>query len=269
MSWSSRCASAAKATTQSVPSPFKQLAPAVTAPHPPPVVAPVEPLTSSSLGKTRILGSRSVSSGIGVATQVRYAHTDSITVPDFGAYRRNSVKSPVARNKDSAEGRKLYNYAITGALSVGAAYGAKGIVHTFIGAMSASADVLALAKVEVDLSNITEGKSVVVKWRGKPLFIRHRTSAEIAGEEAVDPASLRHAESDQERVKDPKWLVLIGICTHLGCVPIANKGAYNGYYCPCHGSHYDISGRIRKGPAPLNLEIPPYEFTSPTAMVVG
>jgi len=269
MSWSSRCASAAKATTNTVASPFKQVAPAVTTPHPVPVPAPVQPLTSKSLGKTPILGNMSVTSGIGVATQVRFAHTDSINVPDFGMYRRNSVKSPVARSKDSAEKRKLYNYVITGGLSVGAAYGVKGIVHTFIGAMSASADVLALAKVEVDLSSITEGKSVVVKWRGKPLFIRHRTAAEIAAEEAVDPASLRHAESDQERVKDPKWLVLIGICTHLGCVPIANKGAYNGYYCPCHGSHYDISGRIRKGPAPLNLEVPPYEFASSTNMVVG
>jgi len=269
MSWSSRVASAARATTQSVPSPLKQAAPAVTVPHPPPVVAPVDIHTSNSLGKTRILGSMTVSSGIGVATQVRYAHTDAINVPDFSAYRRNSVKSPLARNKDSAEKRKLYNYVITGAASVGAVYGAKGIVHTFIGAMSASADVLALAKVEVDLSSITEGKSVVVKWRGKPLFIRHRTGAEISAEESVDPSSLRHAESDAERVKDPKWLVLIGICTHLGCVPIANKGAYNGYYCPCHGSHYDISGRIRKGPAPLNLEVPPYEFASPTNLVVG
>jgi len=269
MSWSSRCASAAKATTNAVASPFKQVAPAVTTPHPVPVPAPVQPITSNTLGKTPILSNMSVTSGIGVATQVRFAHTDSINVPDFGMYRRNSIKSPVARNKDSAEKRKLYNYVITGGLSVGVAYGVKGVVHTFIGAMSASADVLALAKVEVDLSSITEGKSVVVKWRGKPLFIRHRTAAEIATEEAVDPASLRHAESDQERVKDPKWLVLIGICTHLGCVPIANKGAYNGYYCPCHGSHYDISGRIRKGPAPLNLEVPPYEFASSTNMVVG
>jgi len=269
MSWSSRCISAAKATTDSVPSPFKQLAPAVTAPHKTPAVAQVEPLTSHTLGKKRILGPMSVTSGIGVASQVRFAHTDTINVPDFSFYRRRSVQSPVSRNKDTAEKRKLFNYAITGALGVGAAYSAKSIVHTFIGAMGASADVLALAKVEVDLSSITEGKSVVVKWRGKPLFIRHRTAAEITTEEGVDPTSLRHAESDQERVKDPKWLVLIGICTHLGCVPIANKGIYNGYYCPCHGSHYDVSGRIRKGPAPMNLEIPPYEFASPTDLIVG
>jgi len=269
MSWSSRCASAAKATTQSVPSPFSQLAPAVTAPLKPPVVAAVEPLTSHSLGKNRVLGSMSISSGIGVSTQVRYAHTDTIKVPDFGPYRRNSVKSPVARNKDSAEKRKLFNYVVTGGLSVMGMYSAKTAVHTIVGAMAIAKDALAVGKVEIDLNSIKEGKSVVCKWRGKPLFIRHRTAAEIKDAESVDQSSLRHAETDQSRVKDPKWLIVLGICTHLGCVPIANKGMYNGYYCPCHGSHYDTSGRIRKGPAPLNLEVPPYEFTSSTVVTVG
>ena len=93
------------------------------------------------------------------------------------------------------------------------------------------------------------------KWRGKPLFIRHRTAAEISDCEAVDPATLRDPQSDGERVKDAEWLVILGVCTHLGCVPIANAGEFGGYYCPCHGSHYDASGRIRKGPAPLNLEV--------------
>ena len=93
------------------------------------------------------------------------------------------------------------------------------------------------------------------KWRGKPLFIRHRTAAEIEAEVSCDPATLRDPQSDAERVKDPEWLVILGVCTHLGCVPIANAGEFGGYYCPCHGSHYDASGRIRKGPAPLNLEV--------------
>ena len=93
------------------------------------------------------------------------------------------------------------------------------------------------------------------KWRGKPLFIRHRTAAEIEAEVSCDPATLRDPQSDSERVKDPEWLVILGVCTHLGCVPIANAGEFGGYYCPCHGSHYDASGRIRKGPAPLNLEV--------------
>ena len=99
------------------------------------------------------------------------------------------------------------------------------------------------------------GKNMTFKWRGKPLFIRHRTAAEIEAEVSCDPATLRDPQSDAERVKDPEWLVILGVCTHLGCVPIANAGEFGGYYCPCHGSHYDASGRIRKGPAPLNLEV--------------
>lgn len=107
------------------------------------------------------------------------------------------------------------------------------------------------------------------KWRGKPLFVRHRTTEEIEEVAGVDVNSLRDPEADHERVQKPEWLVLIGVCTHLGCVPIANAGEFGGYFCPCHGSHYDASGRIRKGPAPLNLEVPTYEFTSEDLMVVG
>ena len=99
------------------------------------------------------------------------------------------------------------------------------------------------------------GKNMTFKWRGKPLFIRHRTAQEIEAETSIDPATLRDPQHDNERVKDPEWLVILGVCTHLGCVPIANAGEFGGYYCPCHGSHYDASGRIRKGPAPLNLEV--------------
>jgi len=107
------------------------------------------------------------------------------------------------------------------------------------------------------------------KWRGKPLFIRHRTAQEIETEAAVDPATLRDPQTDTERVQDAEWLVILGVCTHLGCVPIANAGEFGGYYCPCHGSHYDASGRIRKGPAPLNLEVPYYEFPEEGLLVVG
>ena len=135
--------------------------------------------------------------------------------------------------------------------------------------MSASADVLAVAKVEVDLTAIPVGKNATIKWRGKPLFVRHRSQEEIDQVRAVAIDSLRDPEMDEDRVTNPNYLVLLGVCTHLGCVPIANAGDFGGYYCPCHGSHYDASGRIRKGPAPLNLEVPYYEFTSETTMVVG
>ena len=126
--------------------------------------------------------------------------------------------------------------------------------------MSASADVLALASAEFDVGAVAPGKTITVKWRGKPVFIRHRTSEEIKSAVDADSVSMRDPQPDSARVIKPEWLVTLGVCTHLGCVPLANSGEYNGWFCPCHGSHYDTSGRIRKGPAPLNLEIPPYKF---------
>ncbi len=149
------------------------------------------------------------------------------------------------------------------------AYGAKAIVRDIVANVAPSADVLALAKIEVKLTDIPEGKNVTVKWRSKPLFIRHRTQAEIEKERSVDVTSLRDPQADDARTKKPEWLVVLGICTHLGCVPLANAGEFNGYFCPCHGSHYDASGRIRKGPAPLNLEVPPYEINDDDLLVVG
>jgi len=142
-------------------------------------------------------------------------------------------------------------------------------VLKFLMSMSATADVLALASLEVDLSKVELGSTVTVKWRGKPVFIRRRTPAEIAKEAAVDVASLRDPQADSERAANPEWLVAVGVCTHLGCVPIANAGDYNGWFCPCHGSHYDASGRIRKGPAPENLEVPEYKFLDGDKMLIG
>jgi len=135
--------------------------------------------------------------------------------------------------------------------------------------MAPSADVLALANIEVDLGTIPEGSTVTVKWRGKPLFIRHRTQAEIETAVATPLDELKDMEKDEQRAKKPEWLVVLGICTHLGCVPLSNQGDYNGWFCPCHGSHYDLSGRIRKGPAPKNLEVPPYSFMSDDKILVG
>ena len=142
-------------------------------------------------------------------------------------------------------------------------------VLKFLLSMSASADVLALASLEVDLAKVEVGSTMTVKWRGKPVFIRRRTPAEIATEAAVDVASLRDPQTDAERAQNPEWLVTVGVCTHLGCVPIANAGDFNGWFCPCHGSHYDASGRIRKGPAPLNLEVPEYSFMDGDKMIIG
>lgn len=134
-------------------------------------------------------------------------------------------------------------------------------VAKFVASMSASADVLALASLEVELAKVDEGTTSVVKWRGKPVFIKHRTEAEIADVNSRALDTLRDPEQDAERTQEPKWLIALGVCTHLGCVPIANAGeCVGGFFCPCHGSHYDASGRIIKGPAPLNLEVPEYKF---------
>lgn len=143
------------------------------------------------------------------------------------------------------------------------------LVLKFILSMSASKDVLALASLEVDLSNIEPGNTVTVKWRGKPVFIRHRTEADIEKANQVSMSELRDPEEDSVRAQNPEWLVLVGVCTHLGCVPLPNAGDYGGWFCPCHGSHYDISGRIRKGPAPSNLEVPVYKFLEDNKLLVG
>merc|ERR1719479_484123 len=190
-------------------------------------------------------------------------------VPDFSYYRRNAVNDSSAKSNESAEDRKGFSYLIAGGLGLGGAYAAKSLVSHFVLSWSASQDVLALAKIEVKLGDIPEGKNMTFKWRGKPLFIRHRTAQEVEIEQAVDPATLRDPQADGERVKEPEWLVILGVCTHLGCVPIANAGEFGGYYCPCHGSHYDASGRIRKGPAPLNLEVNIHEFVDEGTLLVG
>jgi ubiquinol-cytochrome c reductase iron-sulfur subunit len=152
--------------------------------------------------------------------------------------------------------------------------GAVAVAWPLIDQMNPAADTLALASIEVDISKIVEGQSITVKWRGKPVFIRHRTKDEIARASATEMTDLRDPESDNKRAEKPDYLVLVGVCTHLGCVPLGQKtgemrGDYNGWFCPCHGSHYDISGRIRKGPAPTNLEVPPYTFLSDSVIRVG
>jgi len=203
--------------------------------------------------------------GLSSSSQMRFAHTD-IQFPDFSSYRHTAEKG----DPDTVSAnRKAFTYLVVAAGAVPALYTSKTIVQELLATMNASADVLALAKIEVKLGSIPEGKSVTLKWRGKPLFIRHRTAEEIEREQAVETSSLRDPQHDNDRVQKPEWLVLLGVCTHLGCVPIANQGDYGGYYCPCHGSHYDASGRIRKGPAPLNLAVPQYEFMDESTLIVG
>ncbi|KAL7059249.1 hypothetical protein AAHC03_013140 [Spirometra sp. Aus1] len=202
--------------------------------------------------------------------QVRFSHVDVTNVPDFSAYRVKSTKDPHARSSKTELQRKVFSYTIAFAGTVLATTTAKYAVTTMVQTLGPSAKTLALASIEVNLAGIPEGKNLVVKWRNKPLFVRHRTQEEIERERAVPLSDLRDQQRDEDRAENPEWLVCIGVCTHLGCVPIANSGDYaGGFYCPCHGSHYDASGRIRKGPAPLNLEIPPYRFLDENTLVVG
>ena len=149
------------------------------------------------------------------------------------------------------------------------AAGAAAIGIPLVSQMNPDASVKALASTEVDVSTIVPGQSITVLWRGKPVFIRRRTEAEIAEAKDVKIEDLPDPEIDDNRVQNPEWLVMVGVCTHLGCIPLGNKGDYNGWFCPCHGSHYDTSGRIRKGPAPTNLEIPDYVFLDNNTIKIG
>ena len=154
------------------------------------------------------------------------------------------------------------SYAL-GAVGVGAA------VWPLIDQMNPDASVKALAITEVDISKIGLGKTITVLWRGKPVFIRRRTQEEISKAQNVNLEELKDPQKDEDRVKKPEWLIMTGVCTHLGCIPLGDKGDFSGWFCPCHGSHYDTSGRIRKGPAPTNLEIPKYEFVNNNTIKIG
>ena len=162
--------------------------------------------------------------------------------------------------------RRDFLFITTGAV---AAVGAGALAWPFIDQMNPDASTLALSSIEVDLTQVPEGQILTVKWRGGPVFVRHRTPKEIKAADDVNVSELRDPQTDAQRVKKPEWLVVVGICTHLGCVPIGHEGPFEGWLCPCHGSVYDTSGRIRQGPAPLNLAVPEYAFLSDTKVKIG
>ena len=190
-------------------------------------------------------------------------------VYDEGKMAASKTKkaAPVAEQKSRRDFIVVATYAM-GAVGAGA------FAWPLIDQMNPAADTLALASIEVDVSKIAEGQSITLKWRGKPVFIRHRTKTEIDEALRDDALDMRDPQVDSDRVQKPEYLVVLGVCTHLGCVPLGQKvgevrGEYDGWFCPCHGSHYDSSGRIRKGPAPTNLEIPPYSFLSDDVIKIG
>lgn len=168
--------------------------------------------------------------------------------------------------------RRDFLYVATGTT---AAVGTGIALWPLIDSMNPSADVLALSSVEIDLSPIQVGQRITVKWRGQPVFVVRRTDAEIARARADDRnPNLIDPTADADRVQRPEWLVVVGICTHLGCVPLGQRsgdpvGKYGGWFCPCHGSVYDASGRVRRGPAPTNLKVPPYDFIDENFLRIG
>ncbi len=192
----------------------------------------------------------------------------------MGCMKHMSADTTMSKdNNEDGETRRDFLYLTAAAFGV---VGAGSVAWPLVNQMNPAADTLALSTTEVDLSPIEEGQAITVMWRGKPVFIRHRTAKEVAEAKAVDVKSLRDPQSDAERTKEghEKWLVMVGICTHLGCVPLGQKntdvrGEYDGWFCPCHGSHYDSAGRIRKGPAPKNLLVPDYAFINETTIRIG
>lgn len=187
---------------------------------------------------------------------------------DTHVHVTDDIMTDTNENPDNQPRRDFMVLAASGMAGIGGA----AVIWPFVSSMNPSADVLALASTEVNLAPVKPGQEIKVVWRGKPVFIRHRTPEEITEAEAVPLDDLPDPEEDSARVKEgkPQWLVMLGVCTHLGCVPLGDgKGEYQGWFCPCHGSHYDTSGRIRKGPAPTNLVVPDYVFTGDTTIKIG
>lgn len=190
------------------------------------------------------------------------------TINNFASFD-NGFEEDRIKKLPGEQNNRDYTYFILGNARFIYASVARLAVIKMIASMAPSADVLATSSEEYDISSIGKGTTITVKWRGKPVFIKHRTRDEIDSAENTNLMELRDPQSDRDRVQDPDWLIVVGICTHLGCVPISGSGDYNGWLCPCHGSHYDTSGRIRKGPGPGNLEIPPYTFLTKDTLLIG
>lgn len=182
------------------------------------------------------------------------------------------IKKPQQKNKmEVDEGRREFLYLTTAAVGV---LGAASALWPLVDSMNPSEDTMADATVDVDLSKIAIGESLTVVWQGKPIFIRRRTPKEIESAQQASLDSLKDPMPDEKRVQKPEWLIVVGVCTHLGCIPLGQKvteprGQHGGWLCPCHGSQFDTSGRVCQGPAPTNLEIPPYHFINDTTLQIG
>jgi ubiquinol-cytochrome c reductase iron-sulfur subunit len=176
------------------------------------------------------------------------------------------VGAKVTSETSSEPTRRDFLYIATGSF---AAVGVAGVIWPLISQMSPDASTLALASTELDISNVAVGQIVTIKWRGRPVFVRHRSADEIKTARDQDNDPMPDPATDASRVQKPEYLIVVGVCTHLGCIPLGKQGNYDGWFCPCHGSVYDLSARIRRGPAPKNLEVPQYTFLSDTKVKIG
>lgn len=189
-----------------------------------------------------------------------YHNTDSID----GMYEK--VRKPRERIDPT---KRAVQYLVLGTTRMFAVTFGRMCIVRFCEYWSAGADIMAMANTEVELQKIPAGNTFIAKWRGSPVFVTHRDEEAIANGRSDDGVDFRDPETDAERCPNPEWMIAKAVCTHFGCVPIAGQGSYGGYFCPCHGSHYDTAGRIRKGPAPLNLPIPPYKFLDANTLLIG
>jgi len=213
------------------------------------------------LAKSRFHSS-ALLSGKPVENDKRYTVTDNpaeFPVQNFEEYRRTG----------DATSNKLASYGALMAASATGGLGIKSGVVDLLGLLNQNAVAVAASTMDFDTASVPEGTTITIKWKGKPVFVRHRTQAEIQTELKTPMYDLKEPQADEDRRKKPEFILLIGICTHLGCVPLSNAGEFNGWFCPCHGSHYDTAGRIRKGPAPRNLELVPHRFDTETELTIG
>jgi len=207
--------------------------------------------------KRTVIASQKATTGAPEQQQVR---TSRRKVHGLGKFPGSVSDSKVPQYGPTDYSNRNFAYGMIGATGVVGTVMTKNFVGNFVAMLSPNRSVLAVSNVEVDLKKVPLGNTLTFEWRGKPLLVRHREQWEIDAARNTPMAMLKDPQKDEDRVQEAEWLIVLGVCTHLGCVPIANQGNYKGFFCPCHGSHYDTSARIREGPAPLNLEVPPYHF---------
>jgi len=193
-------------------------------------------------------------------------HVDSQPTVHIPRWSDHYLRPSLEKKTDDA--RRGFSYVVTAAGFAGTGVLVKNFALDILTFMAPTPGSLIVGETEITMDEVPSGQAATVKWKKKPIFVRHRTDEEIEKARADDNAALRDPETDAKRTRAPEWLVVIGVCTHLGCVPVNGAGDYRGWFCPCHGSHYDLSGRIRKGPAPRNLEVPPYVIDQSSGKII-